>query len=136
MAEGEADGACRWALRAAELRKLPLSAIAGRPKRDRGDDERCRLLLALGEAETKAGQGDQAVEVIEQALKVAERLDDGELTARAALAHNDAVLRSQHAYSGRSIPILRPALERLGEDDSPARARLLAALAGLPPPGA
>ncbi|MCH8902188.1 MAG: tetratricopeptide repeat protein, partial [Chloroflexi bacterium] len=130
LAYEEAARSYRLALRAAELQKLPLSAIAGRPKRDRGDDERCRLLLALGEAETKAGQGDQAVEVIEQALKVAERLDD-DLTARAALAHNDAVLRSQHAYSGRSIPILRQALERLGENDSPARARLLAALANL-----
>ena len=119
LAYEEAARSYRLALRAAELQS------------GRGDDERCRLLLALGEAETKAGQGDQAVEVIEQALPLAERLEDEEMMTRAALAHNDAVFRSQHAYSGRSIPILRQALERLGEDDSPDRARLLAALANL-----
>ncbi len=122
LAYEEAARSYRLALRAAELES------------GRGDDERCRLLLALGEAETRAGQGDQAVDVIEQALPLAERLDDV-LATRAALAHDQAVRRSQYAYSGRSIPILRQALERLGEDDSPARARLLATLADLPPVG-
>ncbi|MCH8994985.1 MAG: AAA family ATPase [Chloroflexi bacterium] len=122
LAHEEAARSYRLALRAVDLQS------------DRDDDERCRLLLALGEAETKAGQGDQAVVVIEQALPLVERLDD-DLVTRAALAHEEAVRRSQHAYSGRSIPILRQALERLGEDDSTARTRLLGALAGLPPVG-
>ncbi|MCH8008922.1 MAG: AAA family ATPase, partial [Chloroflexi bacterium] len=132
LAYEEAARSYRLALRAIELRTLPLSAIAGRKTDDRGDDERCRLLLALGEAEAKAGQGDQAVADIEQALDVAKGLDD-ELAARAALAHNEAVGRSQYAYSGRSVPILRQALERSGGDDSPVRAGLLAALANQPP---
>ncbi|MCI0850085.1 MAG: hypothetical protein J4N26_03900, partial [Chloroflexi bacterium] len=134
LAYEEAARSYRLALRAVELRTPPSSAVAGRAQDDQGDDERCRLLLALGEAESKAGQGDEAVNVIEQALDIVEGHDD-ELATRAALAHNEAVLRSRHAYSGRSIPILRQALERLGEDDSTARARLLGALAGLPPIG-
>ncbi|MCH8920698.1 MAG: hypothetical protein IIA23_08355 [Chloroflexi bacterium] len=120
LAHEEAVRAYRLALRALDVRG--------------GEDAtRCELLLYLGEAQTKAGQGEQAVETLQEAFALTERLDDAELMARAALAHKDAVLRTTEQYSGGALPMLRQALERLGTETSPTRAYLLAGLADLPP---
>ena len=120
LAHAEAVRAYRLALRALDVRG--------------GEDAaRCELLLDLGEAQTRAGQGERAVETLQEAFALTERLDDAELMARAALAHKEAVLRTTEAYSGAAVPMLRRALERLGTETSPARAYVLAGLADLPP---
>ena len=120
LAHAEAVRAYRLALRALDVRG--------------GEDAtRCELLLDLGEAQTKAGQGERAVETLQEAFALTERLDDAELMARAALAHKDAVLRTTEAYSGGAVTMLRRALERRGTEASPARVYLLAGLADLPP---
>ncbi|MCH8161387.1 MAG: protein kinase [Chloroflexi bacterium] len=120
LAHEEAVRAYRLALRALDVRG--------------GEDAtRCELLLDLGEAQTKAGRGEQAVETLKEAFALTERLDDAALMARAALAHKDAVLRTTEQYSGGAVPMLRQALERLGTETSPTRAYLLAGLADLPP---
>ncbi|MCH8921243.1 MAG: adenylate/guanylate cyclase domain-containing protein [Chloroflexi bacterium] len=99
------------------------------------DATRCELLLALGEAQAKAGQGEQAVAVLQEAFALTERLDDAALMARAALTHKEAVLRTTEAYSGGAVPMLRRALQSLGPEPSPTRVYLLAGLADLPPIG-
>ncbi|MEE8370145.1 MAG: adenylate/guanylate cyclase domain-containing protein, partial [Dehalococcoidia bacterium] len=97
------------------------------------DAPRCELLLALGEAQTKAGQGEQAVSALQEAFALSESLDDAELMARAALAHKEAVIRTTKAYSGDAVPMLRRALQGLGPEPSPTRVYVLAGLADLPP---
>jgi class 3 adenylate cyclase len=122
LAHEEAVRAYRLALRALDVRG--------------GEDAtRCELLLALGEAQTKAGQGELAVETLKEAFALTERLDNAALMARAALAHKDAMLRTTAGYSGGAVPMLREALERMGTEASPTRAYLLAGLADLPAMG-
>jgi class 3 adenylate cyclase len=120
LAHEEASRMYRMALRALDVRGAE-------------DATRCELLLALGEAQTKAGQGEQAVSVLQEAFALTERLDDAELMARTALAHKEAVIRTTEAYSGGAVPMLRRALQRLGPEPSPTRVYLLAGLADLPP---
>jgi class 3 adenylate cyclase len=120
LAHEEAVRAYRLALRALDVRG--------------GDDAlHCELLLDLGDAQTKAGQGERAVKTLQEAFALTERIDDAELTSRIALAYKDATLRTTGAYSGGAVTMLRRALERLGTETSPARAYLLAGLADLPP---
>ncbi|MCH7719254.1 MAG: adenylate/guanylate cyclase domain-containing protein, partial [Chloroflexi bacterium] len=120
LAHAEAVRAYRLALRALDVRG--------------GEDAtRCELLLDLSEAQTKSGRGEQAVETLQEAFALTERLDDAAVMARAALAHKDAMLRTTEGYSGGAVPMLRKALERLGTETSPTRAYLLAGLADLPP---
>ncbi|MEE8347866.1 MAG: protein kinase, partial [Dehalococcoidia bacterium] len=122
LAHEEAARMYRMALRALDVRGTE-------------DAPRCELLLSLGEAQTKAGQGEQAVSVLLEAFALTERLDDAELMARAALAHKEAVMRTTEAYSGDAVPMLRRALQSLGPNASATRVYLLAGLADLPPIG-
>jgi DNA-binding SARP family transcriptional activator/tetratricopeptide (TPR) repeat protein len=84
------------------------------------------LLLALGASEERAGL-EAARETFATALAVARELDDPALLARAALG-----AAGPWSTLGREDPavvaVLEEALERLGEEDSPLRARLLARL--------
>jgi tetratricopeptide (TPR) repeat protein len=122
LAHEEAVRAHRMALRALEVRG--------------GDDAlRCALLLELGEAQTKAGRGDEATKTLQEAFALSERIDDSELASQIALAYKDATLRTTAAYSGGAVTMLRRALETLGTKPSPSRAYLLAGLADLPPIG-
>jgi class 3 adenylate cyclase len=119
LAHEEAVRAYRLALRALDVRG--------------GEDTtHCELLLELGEAQTKAGQGERAVETLKEAFALTERLDDAALMARAALTHKEAMLRTTEGYSGGAVPMLRRALEALGTETSPTRVYVLAGLADLP----
>ena len=122
LAHEEAVRAYRVAIRALDVRG--------------GDDAlRSSLLLELGIAQTKAGQGDEATKTLQRAFALSERIHDVKLTAQIALAHKDATLRTTQAYSGDAVAMLRRALETLGTEASPPRAYLLAGLADLPPIG-
>jgi DNA-binding CsgD family transcriptional regulator/tetratricopeptide (TPR) repeat protein len=88
---------------------------------------RCKLLIALGEALTKAGETLQALETFEQAAAAAKALGDTEALARAAMGYEDASWRP--GLPGEAAArLLRQALAELGERDSVVKARVLSSL--------
>jgi len=90
---------------------------------------RCRLLLALGEAHARAGDGDAARAAFLRAADEAKTLGAADLLARAALGYGGRIVWSRPT-DDRLVPLLEDALAALGEQDSPLRARVLARLAG------
>lgn len=86
----------------------------------------CELLLALGASEERAGL-DEARETFAAAARIARDVGDAALLGRAALG-----VAGPWSTLGREDPdvveALEEALDALGEDDSPLRARLLARL--------
>ena len=102
---------------------------AGRRMPDSATDERarCELTLALGTAQQRAGL-PQARETHAQALAAAHKLADPELLARAALgiAGQWTVLGDVRADV---VAVLEEALEVIGDEETPLRARVLARLA-------
>jgi tetratricopeptide (TPR) repeat protein len=88
---------------------------------------RCALLLALGEARSKAGEHPQAMETFLRAADLARARGALEELARAALGFEDSSWRPGlpgHA----AIRLLEEPLRLLGEGDSELKARVLAAL--------
>jgi DNA-binding CsgD family transcriptional regulator len=115
LAYEEASHYYEKALQALELQQ-PLDEV-----------RRCTLLLALGEARSKAGEHPQAMETFLRAADLARaRGALGEL-ARAALGFEDASWRP--GLPGHvAIRLLEEPLSMLGEGDSELKARLLASL--------
>jgi len=111
---------------AAEHYGLALQALELRDKPD--DRLRCELLLALGEAQRKAGEPEKPTATLEQAFALAERLGDADLMGRVALAYATAAFYGPLQYRGAAVPYLRRALQAVGEEDSPLRGMLLCAL--------
>ena len=105
-------------------RALELLAAAG-PERD---PERCDLLLSRGRALWRSGEAEEAQRTFLAAAGLARALGDPGRFANAALGYG-----RRHYDPGETQPqlvaLLEEALERLGEDDSGARARVLAGLA-------
>jgi len=91
------------------------------------EQSRCRLLIALGEAERLAGDPAARTTLLE-AARVALRWRDGELLARAALANARSGYSPADEEDPERLQVLLSALDLVGEGDSPARARLLAHL--------
>src|SRR5262249_6966703 len=96
--------------------------------------ERCELLLALGEAQTYAGGNDAAREAFQAAVSSARAMGAGERTgallARAALGvglTNGG--ETPGTVDALLVELLRDALDTLTDADDGLRARLLAALA-------
>ena len=92
------------------------------------DDLRADLLLALGEAQRRAGQ-PAFRETLLEAASIAGELGDTDRLVQAALANN----RGIHSASGYADPdrvaVLEAAAAALGDADSSERARVLATLA-------
>jgi DNA-binding CsgD family transcriptional regulator len=88
----------------------------------------CRLLIALGEAHTKAGEMSQAIEILRQAAERARQLGSPESLAHAAMGFEEATWRPG-LPGGAAVHLLEMALEALGEQDSVLRARVLSSLA-------
>ena len=92
------------------------------------DPVRAELLLAQGASEDRAGMEAAARTTFQSAAATARVLQDPSLLGRAALGH-----AGQWSVLGRvdeaRLALLEEALEALGDDDSPLRARLLARLA-------
>ncbi len=119
-----ADRLLAWEEAAEHYRgALAVREIAG----EHDERERCELLLALGASEDRAGL-DTATPTFEAAAAAARTLGDPELEARAALG-----LAGPWSMLGRTdeatVARLEEALERLGDADTPLRARLLSRLA-------
>ncbi len=94
------------------------------------DDERsCDLLLALGEALSRAGDATQAKEVLTRAAALADAGGWPDRLARAALAYCGRFSWARSGSDAAMVPLIERALDAVGEGDSPARVRLLARLA-------
>jgi tetratricopeptide (TPR) repeat protein len=96
-------------------------------------EQRCELLLALGESQRRAGGRRQARQTLLQAADLARQLSDRDRLARAALAMEGF----RGWWSARVgtvdeglVALLKEALGALDATDSELRARLLAFLAG------
>jgi tetratricopeptide (TPR) repeat protein len=98
---------------------------------DADDLRRCELLLALGEAQSRAGSSAPARDTFRDAAALARAGGDGERLARAALGWASGL--GGFAYSSTSdgalIALLEEALEALGPEDSVERVQLLSRLA-------
>jgi len=92
------------------------------------DAQWCTLLLALGEAQTKAGDFSQASTTFQRAADLARTLEAPELLAHAAIGFQEA--RWRPGLPGEpAVRCLEEALHVLPEADSALRARVLAGLA-------
>jgi tetratricopeptide (TPR) repeat protein len=91
--------------------------------------ERVKLLIALGEAERRAGDAGYRATLL-RAARLAQARGDADALARAALANSPG---SKPAAFGATdherVSVLEAAVQAVGADDSPTRARLLAILA-------
>jgi class 3 adenylate cyclase len=136
---GDVDKAIDYATRAGERATALLAyeeavghhevALQTLEIKDKPDEtQRCGILLALGEAQRKAGEPEKSTGTLEQAFALADGLGDGDLIGRVALAYAVAAFEGPLQYHGAAVPFLRRALEAVGEEDSPLRGMLLCAL--------
>jgi tetratricopeptide (TPR) repeat protein len=95
------------------------------------EERRCELLLALGEAQTKAGDTAKARENFRLAADVAREFNGSVHLARAALGLGaGAVMGTRYGtVDDLQVSLLQEALSVLGEGDSALHIRLLAQLA-------
>jgi DNA-binding SARP family transcriptional activator len=113
---------------AARLYRLALQELDRRPPVDavaRGE-----LLLALGDALMWSGSVADANATFLSAADLARRARLPELLAHAALGYGGKSSWRRAGEDGRLVPLLDEALQALGAQDTPLRARLLARLAG------
>jgi len=136
---GVADQAIEYAWRAGdratsqlaheEAVRLYRMAIDALSLRGQGDEVvRCELLLALGEAQARAGDTTAAQKALLAAAEIAGRLHLPEQFGRAALGFEGRFVWPR-AADARTIPLLEEAL-RLLEGDSALRVAVLARLCG------
>jgi DNA-binding SARP family transcriptional activator/tetratricopeptide (TPR) repeat protein len=92
-------------------------------------ERRCALLLACGDAQTKAGDAGGARATFRQAADAARRLGSPRLLAQAALGYGSAGQMAGGVHDEEGVALLEEALAAVGEGDDPLRARLLARLA-------
>ena len=111
------DDAIRWYQQA-----LDLLARQTRPD----EHQRAELLAALGTAQCQAAHPEYR-DTLRQASALAQRLGDTDILVEAALGFGH-YLGSQ-AGDADAKPLIRAALDRIGSDPTPSRARLLAKLA-------
>ena len=108
------------------VRALQVLDLSGRPE----DDERCALLLALGDAQWAAGEFDDAREAFAKAAEVSGRTGAAEKLARAALGFGGTFAGYETGEVDETlVSLLERALDALDEGDSPLRASLMGRLA-------
>ncbi len=105
------------------LQALELTEVAG-------EHERCLLLLALGDAQGRAGDMVAAKETFRRAASIAAANDLPEELSRAALGYGGRFVWLRAGGDRHIVPLLEAALEAVGPADSRPRAKLLARLAG------
>src|SRR5919201_2143755 len=140
-AGGDADTAWRYARRAGdraltllayeEAARLYESALSLFASAARSDERaRCELLLALGEAEARAGSSEASQRAFVEAADAARRLGLRRELARAALGYGGKLVVARAGRDARLVPLLEEGLAALSEEDADLRVRLLARLAG------
>jgi DNA-binding SARP family transcriptional activator len=113
---------------AARLYETALDALALADPTD--DPTRCELLLALGDADARAGNSAAAKTAFVEAAAVARRLGLRAELARAAAGYGGRTVWSRSGSDERLIPLLEEGLAAVPDDDEVLRARLLGRLAG------
>ncbi|MFN8174772.1 MAG: BTAD domain-containing putative transcriptional regulator [Solirubrobacteraceae bacterium] len=93
---------------------------------------RCDLLLALGDAQGRAGDAEASKRSFRDAASLAERLDLPERLAWAALGYGGRYIWDVSRDDPARLPLLEQALAAVGEDDSVLRIKLIARIAGGP----
>lgn len=94
------------------------------------EEERVRMLLGLGRAESLSGRVEAAKEAFREAADAAREIGLDEELAQAAIGYGGRFVWLRAGDDVRLVPMLVEALRRLPEDDSPDRVRLLARLSG------
>lgn len=92
---------------------------------------RCDLLLALGDAQGRAGDAEASKRSFRDAASLAERLDLPERLAWAALGYGGRYIWDVSRDDPARLPLLEQALAAVGEDDSVLRIKLIARIAGV-----
>src|SRR5262249_30978367 len=91
---------------------------------------RCDLLLALGDAQARAGDESGAKQTFLQAADLARGLQASEQLARAALGYGGRFVWARAGTDVHLAPLLEGALATLEPEDGELRVRVLARLAG------
>jgi DNA-binding SARP family transcriptional activator len=113
---------------AARLYELALEVLGHAVPR--AEEERCDLLLALGESQIRAGNAPVAKETFFEAADVARRLGRSRELARAAAGYGGRLVWGRAGGDDRLVPLLEEGLAALDEGDVELRVRLLARLSG------
>ena len=114
-----------------EAVRLYRMALQGIDLRNTADQqERCDVLLALGDAEARAGDQPGSKETFLQAADLGRSIGLGDHVARAALGYGGRLVWGRAGDDRFLIPLLRDGLTALGDGDSVLRAMLLSRLAG------
>jgi DNA-binding SARP family transcriptional activator len=95
----------------------------------RDQNARCDLLLALGDAQARAGNSTTSKQAFREAAERAERAGLGEHLARAALGYGGRFAWARASTDPALVPLLERALAAIGDQDDRIRVRLLARLA-------
>ncbi len=96
------------------------------------DATRCDLLLALGDAQARAGETPASKRTFLQAADLAEKLELPERLAGAALGYGGRIIWEVSRDDPHAVRLLERALAATADEDSILRVRLLARLAGGP----
>jgi tetratricopeptide (TPR) repeat protein len=91
---------------------------------------RCDLLVALGDAQARAGEGHEARATFLRAAEAARTLGAPEHLARAALGFGGRFMWARAGTDEHLVPLLDEALRALGDEESPLRVRVMSRLAG------
>ncbi|HEY1358854.1 MAG TPA: BTAD domain-containing putative transcriptional regulator [Thermoleophilaceae bacterium] len=113
---------------AVRLYRLALAALD--VQSSGADDQRCALLVALGDAAARAGDETGARGTFLEAAEVARRAGLPLELARAALGYGGRFVWARAYGDAHLIPLLEEALVSLPGDASDLRAKLMARLAG------
>ncbi|MBJ7594169.1 MAG: AAA family ATPase [Candidatus Dormibacteraeota bacterium] len=113
---------------AVRLFQMALQGLAMSDAKD--PEQRCALLLALGDAQVRAGDEAGSKESYLRAADLGRSEGLGEHLPTAALGYGGRHVWTRAAGDRHVIPLLEAALAAVGDGDSVLRARLLARLAG------
>jgi DNA-binding SARP family transcriptional activator len=94
------------------------------------EEERCDLLLALADAQFRAGESSAARATFLDAAAIARRLGLVRRLARAAIGYGGRIVWARSSRDDRLVPLLEEALAALGDSDAELRIMLLSRLAG------
>ena len=136
---GDVDRAIHYATRAGQRADALLAfedaeqffqaALDGIEQGEPDELARCRLLLLLGEAQRKVNDYPRAQKTLCDAAGVATALGEAELSARAALAYEQAAWRSGLPGNPPAASLLQRAMRQLPDDHATLQAQLAGALA-------
>jgi DNA-binding SARP family transcriptional activator/tetratricopeptide (TPR) repeat protein len=110
--------------------EMALRALDRRASRDNA--ETGSVLLALGDAQARAGDTPGSKESFRKAADLPGASNRPEQLARAALGYGGRIIWEVFRDDDYLVPLLERALAAIGEEDSALRVRLLARLAGGP----